>query len=518
MEAPLCTICCKPLDDDVYTSTCCNQRALHESCMNQHAHYCRREFLKQHQNFDDFIVFCIFCKQDSGYVITQPPTYSIPESIYVSDVNDSGTTVSGFTSLIHAGESDTSYVPEEHVSDEDMQRIVDEVNADDLCCAVCAKLIHDTDDKIQFVCCSKYAHDVCHSVTSGILKKLDMRRSYRGAACIVCSSSRYMVLKDYTVCEEVEIIDGIHPMSASPSAHYMITRCVLYLHGFKFQEGNPWSLKQTFLKFPNLERELLMAKQHFVETPHDNEVLSSLVATTIGKIRNAFLDPDRALDILGRTPNTERLMYTIYTIYRRAKELYPTLAQRLLDMHVETVNQIDLATRNTIVHPPKHACMKPCCRTMCVEAHPIIRVPVVGDLPVHSGPAYCARSGPSKFPGSQPSENLQSRDKGLSSPVQVSVVQASCIGPDESPNGKEHAESPTKLDKREVLLHIIQELGDSPALPTITRTLVELGKMNAVEMDNDFHMLLKLVMETTDKEDLKLISTVIFGNKRMKRG
>jgi hypothetical protein len=488
--------------------------------MNQHAHYCRREFLKQHQNLDGFLVFCIFCKQDSGYVITQPPTYSIPETLNTTSISDSGTTVSGFTSLIHAGESDTSYVPEEFLSDQDMQHIVDGNITGELYCAVCAKPIHETDDKIQFVCCSKYAHDACYSVTAGILKKLDMTRSYRGPACIVCSSSRYMVLKDYTVCGEVEIIDGIHPMSASPSAHYMITRCVLYLHGFNFQEGNPWSLRQTFQRFPNLERELLMAKQHFVDTPQDNEVLSSIVATTIGKVRNAFLDPDRALDILGRTPNTERLMYEVYMIYRHAKKLYPAVGQRLLDMHAETANKIDNATRNTIVHPPKHACMKPCCRTMCVEAHPIIRVPVVGDLPVQSGFSYDpARSGPSKFPGSMKSPDRVRNDVDApSSPVQLSMVQASCcIGSMDSPNGKQNADSPKKLDKRELILHIVQDLSD-PALATITRTLMELGKMDRVDPNNCFHDLLKLVTETNDTDDMKLISAVVFGNKKMKLG
>ena len=387
-----CVICFEDIDEqDVYTLQCCGKKAVHESCLNQHAHYYRKEYLKQHQNLDGFIVFCMLCKQDSGYVITRGPSNSIPTTL----PSDTIGTVSGFTSLINAGsDSDPSYEPEVPLNDHEVQTIAEEPVMGQTYCACCFKLIDEFDDRVSLNCCGKLMHEHCQSVTTSTLQKLDMNKSYRGASCIVCASARFMIAKEYAmVCDErsVTVVNGIHPLAASPNAHYMITRCVLYLYGYNFQEHNPWSLKLLFAKFPDLLAELDEAKKYFVQSQKDMDILMSISTTTVHKLRNVFLDPDRALDIFGRIPNCERIMFILYRIHREARMLYPVVYAALMDFHARVVDEIANATTNSIVRPPKHTCMKPCCRTMCVEAHPIIRVPTVGPLPAPSAPSYIGR-------------------------------------------------------------------------------------------------------------------------------
>lgn len=515
MDRELCIVCCKPIGlDDVYTATCCGKKLVHDSCMNQHAHYCRREYLKNHQNLEDFTVFCMFCKQDSGYVITQQPTFSIPSSLSDSLPVES-LTVSGFTSLINTGDNDPSYYPEAHVPEHEILDISSELNGLKYC-ATCAKPLDTVDDQVQLVCCWRIVHESCHSVTTTILKKLDMNRCYRGNACLVCSSSRYMVMKDYSLCmdeEQIDIIDGIHPMAASPNAHYMMTRCVLYLHGFNFQEKNPWSLKDTFEKFPVLLEELNKAKKHFVESPQDMEILDGIASqtTTIGKLRNVFLDPDRAIDIMGRTPNCEPIMYQLFMIYREAKRLYISVSQKLLDLHVDTVNRIEHATLNTIVHPPKHTCMKPCCRTLCVEAHPTIHIPTTGSLPVPSAPLPVlnnpARSGPSR-----PRIGMVFESPTRPTKTSNSCMQASCVNTPPENRGI----SPRKLTQKDLLMCVIQDMTESPTLSTVVKTLKGIGKLDE-NKPNEYHTLLELVINTTCEEDLKLIATIMYGGDMKKK-
>ena len=391
MEDPCCVLCGEPIlpDEDVYHTTCCNDKQLHNSCMNQHAHYCRREHLKRHQNLDDFTVFCIFCKQDSGYKITQGPTFSIPSSLNVSSIVPEDT-VSGFTTFLNT-DDDSSYQPEVPINDHEIQTIAESEDIGQIFCATCGKVVDDHDDKVKLVCCGKIVHESCNSVVVGTLKKLDMNRCFRGPACLVCSSAKYMIFKDYMLtCQEnpIDMKDGIHPMAASPNAHFLVTSVVLYLYGFNFGDANPWSIKRTFSKYPDMLKELDEAKKFFVESEDDRKVLESLATSTIHRLRNVFLNPDRACDILGRTPRCEQIMKILYSVYRDAHKLYPDVHKQMLDFHKETVLRIHEEIQNTIMTPPKHVCMKPCCRTLCVEAHPIIYVPTSGPLPAPSAPSY----------------------------------------------------------------------------------------------------------------------------------
>ena len=310
-----CGICCQPIlpNEDTYKTTCC-KKILHDSCLNRHSHYCRREYLKQHQNLDGFTVFCIYCKGDSGYIITKEElSYSIPSSLNASSIiPEDSVTVSGFTSFINGSDNDSSYQPEVPVNEHEIQTIANSENTGQIFCATCGKIVDESDDHVQLVCCGKIVHDSCNSVTLGILKKFNMSRCFRGPACLVCSSAKHMINHDYMLtCYEdnpVEIKEGVHPMAASPNAHFLVTSIVLYLHGFNFPVSNPWSVKSNFSEHPAIFEELEKAKRFFIQSDEDNKVLESLATNTIHRLRNVFLNPDRACDIMGRIPNCEEII------------------------------------------------------------------------------------------------------------------------------------------------------------------------------------------------------------------
>tara|TARA_Y100000389_G_scaffold204905_1_gene260670 strand:- start:10955 stop:12040 length:1086 start_codon:yes stop_codon:yes gene_type:complete len=357
-----------------------------------------------------------------------------------------------------------------------------------------------------------------------------------------------MIAKEYAMVADEIVINDIHPLAASPNAHYLITKCVLYLYGHNFHEQNPWSLKLLFKKEPSLLTALDDAKVFFVQSEKDMELLKNISTTTVNKHRNVFLDPDRALDIFGRIPNCERIMSILYKIHRDARMLYPHSYNKLLKFHTETVARIDDATTNKIVRPPKHACMKPCSRSMCVEAHPIVRVPTVGPLPAPSAPMYApvrthvmtgaqteqatavttvkdtqhvrttdiihhepvgaantTRSGPSR----------PRRNDGFHSPPRdsTSCMQASCVNTPPEPAG---TNSPKKVEKRELLMSVIQDIPDSKTMVTIITTLKTIGQLGENEPD-EYHTLLDLVNNTTCEEDLKLIATVMYGGNMKKK-
>ena len=505
MEDP-CMICSKPLlgNNDVYETSCCKQTQLHESCMNQHAHYCRKEYLKQHQNLDGFTVFCIFCKQDSGYAITQGPSFSIPSSLDVSSILPEDT-VSGFTTFIQS-DDDSSYQPEVPMNDHEIQTIAESENTGQVFCATCGKVVDNLDDKVKLVCCEKIVHESCNSVVVGILRKLDMNRCFRGSACLVCSSAKYMIFKDYMLTchdNQVDIKDGIHPMAASPNAHFLVTSVVLYLHGFNFGDANPWSIKTIFAKHPHILTELTAAKNFFVESEDDKKVLENLAAGTIQRLRNVFLNPDRACDILGRTPRCEQIMRTLYSVYRDARKMYPDIHQQMVDFHADTVLRINQEIQNTIVPHPKHVCMKPCCRTLCVEAHPIIRVPTVGPLPAPSAPSYHP-------PRQEPAAQIPVTQAQFQSPppAMSGFQESNALSPME----RRETESPPQrvISKKDLLIDVINGNDNCPMLPVAIKTLKTIGKIDACEDENK-GSLMKAILDTTTADDIELISKCLYA-------
>jgi hypothetical protein len=564
-----CVICTGPLTEDVYELQCCGKKAVHESCMNQHAHYVRKEYFKQHQNLEGLHIFCMLCKQDSRYTITKGPSVSIPSTLPSSTSID---TPSGFTSLINAGSDsgDPSYEPEVPLNDHEVHTIADSQVPGQIYCACCFKLIDPFDDKVSLNCCGKLMHESCQSVTTTILQKLDMNKSYRGASCIVCASSRYMISTEYTMIAQAFVFGmkpdkAMHPLTASPSAHYLITRCVLYLYGYNFQDTNPWSLKLLFEREPDLLTELDKAKVFFVESPNDMELLQNISTTTVHKHRNVFLDPDRALDIFGRIPNCESIMFVLYKIHRNARLMYPDIYDALLGFHTEIVERIENVTRNTIVHPPKHTCMKPCSRTMCVEAHPIIRVPTVGSLPTSSAPQYSSLGfrhlgvGSSRRPFPSSVADVARIDitavnttavvtapeagrfvtsvaqDGVAScivapwpvaataiqttpPRAHSDIQGSCVNP-MSPGETDSPIRDTIVSKSQFLMCILSQ-SEFTWLSTLVKTLKALGKMDENSKE-DQQTLLNVIISTDDIEDLQFLYKAFCacgGNPKRKRG
>ena len=483
--------------------------------MNQHAHYCRREHLKQHQNLDDFSVFCIFCKQDSGYKITQGPTFSIPSSLNVSSIVPEDT-VSGFTTFLNT-DDDSSYQPEVPINDHEIQTIAESEDIGQFFCATCGKVVDDHDDKVKLVCCGKIVHESCNSVVVGTLKKLDMNRCFRGPACLVCSSAKYMIFKDYMLtCQEnpIDMKDGIHSMAASPNAHFLVTSVVLYLYGFNFGDANPWSIKRTFSKYPDMLKELDDAKKFFVESEDDRKVLESLATSTIHRLRNVFLNPDRACDILGRTPGCEQIMKILYSVYRDAHKLYPDVHKQMLDFHKETVLRIHEEIQNTIVTPPKHVCMKPCCRTLCVEAHPIIYVPTSGPLPAPSAPSYHPVS-PRRQQVEQPLPVSPQRQ-------QVPVTRDQFQSPPPAMSGFQESNAHTPIErmetqsaqmqpfnKQDLIIEIMNGNDTSPTLSTAIQILKAIGKVDDDEGETKLS-LIKAILNTDTSDDMELITKAIY--------
>lgn len=475
--------------------------------MNQHAHYCRREHLKQHQNLDDFKVFCIFCKQDSGYKITQGPTFSIPTSLNVSSIVQEPT-VSGFTTFMNTTDDDSSYQPEVPVNDQEIQTIAESEDTGQIFCATCGKKVDDLDDKVKIVCCGQVVHEACNSVVVGTLKKLDMNRCFRGPACLVCSSAKYMISKDYMLtCHEnpVDIKDGIHPMAASPNAHFLVTSVVLYLYGFNFGDANPWYIKRTFSKYPDMLKELDDAKKFFVESEDDRKVLESIATNTLHGLRNVFLNPDRACDILGRTPRCEQIMKILYSVYRDAHKLYPGVHEQMMDFHKETVLRIQAEIQNTIVTPPKHVCMKPCCRTLCVEAHPIIYVPTVGPLPVQSAPSYHPISPQRQQVEQQP---LVTQEQFQSPPPAMSGYQESNV---HTPERRKETQSPQirSCNKKDLIIEIMDGNDTSPTLSMAIQILKAIGKVDDDEVETKLS-LIKAILNTNTSDDMELITKAIY--------
>ena len=104
--------------------------------------------------------------------------------------------------------------------------------------------------------------------------------------------------------------------------------------------------------------------------------------------------------------------------------------------------------------------MKPCSRTLCIEAHPIIRVPTVGPLPAPSEPPYTpmipARSGPRVAQQTQvdPARSGPSRQR-LVQPIPVKPARSGpsssrIVQPTTIQNILQgyHAQEPDKADGR----------------------------------------------------------------------
>ena len=506
-----CIICSEPLhENDMYIVQCCFQ-TIHERCMNQHAHYCRREFLKQHQNLDGFHVSCLFCRDDTKYVIKQGPTFSIPSSLHSSDIPELSGTVSGFTSLVGSeGQSDPSYYPEPHVTDQEIESIVE----GETYCSICSKRIPLFDDSVKLGCCGKYVHRMCDAETEKVIRDIGMRKHFRGSSCLTCNTAKFMIHNDLRMCEEIHMENGIHPMAASPTAHYLITCCVFYLHGFNFRQDNPMSLKRLFDRSHVLQKELDKAKIHFIQNEQDNELLKAVSEQTssLHKMRNGFLDPDRALDVMGKIPNCEAIMKQLYSIHCDAKGFYPDLYRKLLEAHVSSVRLIVEKTQGTPIHPPKHICMKPCCRTMCVEAHPLIRVPTVGPLPTTSIlPYQVPPRPPSVLP--QHMGSMEISDKAFSSPSRhnnVSEVQASCVEPQaHSPMTNQRAESPRRMpSKRNIITFLLhdahKECHEITNMEAIIQTLKAVDCVPATATEYTHQTLIQTVTGATE-DDMDLI-------------
>jgi hypothetical protein len=320
-----------------------------------------------------------------------------------------------------------------------------------------------------------------------------------------------MIFKDYTLTSQenpVDMKDGIHPMAASPNAHFLVTSVVLYLYGFNFGDANPWSIKRTFSKYPDMLKELDEAKKFFVESEDDRKVLENLTAGTIQRLRNVFLNPDRACDILGRTPRCEQIMKILYLVYRDARKLYPVIHQPMMDFHKETVLRIHDEIRNTIVIPPKHVCMKPCCRTLCVEAHPIIYVPTIGPLPAPSAPSYHPIThavSPQRQQIDQPQHVAQ--EQFQSPPLAMSGFQQSNA---HSPIERMETSPPMQMNnKKDLIVEIMNGHDASPTLSTAIQILKAIGKIDDDE-DETKLSLIKAILNTDTSADMELITKAIY--------
>lgn len=361
-----CIICCVPLDSSNSTQlSCCNQN-IHTPCMNRHGVYAQREYLKNHQSLDGFVLFCILCKQPCGFNVNATSSISIPSTIPSLSMSLSlshSFSIGDITDTENG--SDPSYVPEVHISADSIITIDEGTKF----CFVCAEQIDST--TVTTKCCNKVMHSSCNYKVVDALKSLNMNHVYRGASCVNCTVSRFMVKSDFEISETFASLEigngqvGLHPLGCSPNAHYLLSSVILYIYGFKFHNTNPWCINPLVLEYPELEAVIDKIKMIVVLSPADIVHVRGLVSN-IGNTRNVFISPDNLCDIVNRAGEVivGSLMDILRRIHSDTVSMYQACAASMKEEHDKTALVVKDVLKGSIF--PKHMCFSPFCKELCV--------------------------------------------------------------------------------------------------------------------------------------------------------